>query len=462
MTRPTDWDFSKVSGKGDAPAAPEPACGEMPAFAIHIEKRMLHPEEALPWADVEFERISKSPRRAAEPARPVAVKRRFPRFRLRRIRRNPSFSPVRPKLPVFRLPRFKIPRPSMPQVSLPRVSLPRISLPQIAVPRVALPAMPAIAMPKMKMTMTMPRIALPRLPTPRLPGLKLWRQVARRPVMHRAPRIPVDWRGPVRRVAELRAPVMRGLHAAAFGLRVAAVAVTWLSAELVYFVRLGYAHARLAMPRFAQEIGNWSADRFSGVDLRPLARQAAIVGLFVAVGCGAAAIVGPVLKNSATRLAALPTQPPAVALSDQAEPIAAETRAVVASLDTAAPLPMPRIAHLPAQVRKRAAALRTVAFTGARVRAQNEQPWIARRLMPASQSNGHSLYGSDLVSEIQIRLLRLGYPAGPPTGALNARTRRAIFLFQRDAAIPVTGDADMRLVRRLRDSEGGNLRFAGR
>src|SRR3546814_11058194 len=116
-----------------------------------------------------------------------------------------------------------------------------------------------------------------------------------------------------------RAPVVRGLRVAAFGFRVAVVTVMWLSAELVYFVRLGYAHARLTMPRLAREIGSWNADRFSGVDLWPLARPAATVTVFVAMCYGAALILGPLLTHAGLRLVALPS-PSAHAVAPAAPP----------------------------------------------------------------------------------------------------------------------------------------------
>ena len=119
---------------------------------------------------------------------------------------------------------------------------------------------------------------------------------------------------------------------------------------------------------------------------------------------------------------------------------------------------MPRIAHVSMGVREKA----PVASARAPFMRAGEQN-VARRLAPASQTHGGGArYASDLVSEIQIRLLRLGYPVGPPTGKQNAKTRRSILLYQRDAALPVSGKADMRLLRNLRDSEGHNMRFAGR
>ncbi|MCE9649069.1 MAG: peptidoglycan-binding protein [Parvibaculum sp.] len=250
----------------------------------------------------------------------------------------------------------------------------------------------------------------------------------------------------------------RGWRMARHGLWVAGVAFIWAGAELVYFVRLGYAHLRIFLAD-AAPAAIAPARFFSGLDLRPVARQLAVVALFAVAGYGAAAIVGPVLKNGGTRMAALPAAP-AEQTADAA--LASDTQTVMASLGAvvpfAVPLPMPRIAHV-SSVRYRQASAERASLT----RSSFDGSRVPRRLMPASQTHGRgSLYASDLVSEVQIRLLRLGYPAGPPTGALNARTRRAILLFQKDAVLPVDGQADARLLRRLRETEGRNLRFAGR
>ena len=275
MTRPIDWDFSKISGTGETLARSGPLRGEMPAFASHIEERSPHPGEALPWAEIEFERISKSPRRAKDGAQPsaVATKRRFPRIRFRHAVR----------LPLFRLPRLALPRitlPHMPRPAMPSISLPCLSLPHISVPRMTLPSirLPRIARP------AMPRVSLPRLSAPRLAMPKV-------------------------ALPRLRASARRGWRAAAFGFHFAAVAVIWLSAEAVYLLRLGYAHMRLALLRLALEMEDRGTGWFSGVDLWPLARQAAAIAFFIAVGYGAAVIVGPVLKDGNARLAVLSPSP---------------------------------------------------------------------------------------------------------------------------------------------------------
>ncbi|MGB6116348.1 MAG: hypothetical protein WBF97_14845, partial [Comamonas sp.] len=457
MTRPTDWDFSKISGEGETPARSKPLRGAMPGFANHIEERRPQAGEALPWAEVEFERISKSPRRAeaARTSSMVKTRRRFPQIRFRQKFRFPHFRPPRVALPRMRvpqlsrlampsvsLPRIAVPRvsiprvalltvrlprialPEVPRISLPRISMPRVSitrmaLPRVRLPRIALPVVPRISRPRISLPRIsiprvrlprarMPRIARPTMPQISMPRLSAPRFAVPKVTMPRIalPRLPSPkplslislkyWQALRQGVAGLRAPAIRGLRAGAFGFRVVAVAVIWLSAEFAYLVRLGYAHARLSLLRLAQEIRTPSADRLSGVDLWPVVRQAATIAFFIAVGYGAAVIVGPVLKDNDQRLAALsPAPATADAPIDQSEPIAEETQAVIVSLATAVPLPMPRIAHISMRMRNKepAAPARAASM---RADEQNE----ARRLMPASQTHGGGArYAPDLVSE---------------------------------------------------------------
>lgn len=485
MTRPTDWDFSKVSGDGKMPASAEPPHGEMPAFAIHIEKRSPYPEEALPWADVEFERISKSPRRAeVEPAPSVPMaKRRFPRFRVRWAFQLPHFKAPRLTMPHITMPRM--PRVAMPAIALPRLSLPRFTMPRMSMPSVALPrvTIPDFVRPRVKLPSrpVVPRPAMPHFAAfiPDLPDLHWVRSVVARQqqlLRHRAVLAWMGWRRSNSRVAarassyavarqtKFRTSLIRGWRACAAGLWVVGVVFQWLGAELIYFIRLAYAHAHLFLSRSIWEVKARASDKLSGTDFRslsrPVVKQLAVVGVFVAAGYGAAQIVRPVLQSDGARLAARSAQP-----VSRAEPIAAETQAVIASLDEAVPLPMPRIAHASIRTGKHAL-IRAEKGEAAPVQAtsiQADERDVARRLMPASQTHRRgNFYGSNLISEIQIRLLRLGYPVGPPTGMVNAKTRRSILLYQRDALLPVSGEADMRLLGRLRDTEGRNARFAGR
>jgi hypothetical protein len=119
------------------------------------------------------------------------------------------------------------------------------------------------------------------------------------------------------------------------GLWVVGVASIWAGAEFVYFVRLGYAHLHIFLSDVAP-VAMARATRFiSGLDFRPLARQLAAVALFAATGYGAATIIGPVLKNGGTRMAALPVVP-AELTTDAA--LAADTQTVIASLEAPAPL----------------------------------------------------------------------------------------------------------------------------
>ncbi|MEX0839136.1 MAG: peptidoglycan-binding domain-containing protein, partial [Parvibaculum sp.] len=53
-------------------------------------------------------------------------------------------------------------------------------------------------------------------------------------------------------------------------------------------------------------------------------------------------------------------------------------------------------------------------------------------------------------AEAQVRLLRLGYAPGAPTGRLSVRTRQAIALFQKNAGLDVTGAIDTSTIELLR------------
>lgn len=246
---------------------------------------------------------------------------------------------------------------------------------------------------------------------------------------------------------------MRALRTGAFAARVVFVAIVWAGAELVYFIRLGYAHVSLRLPYIGREIMARSERGLSGVDLRPLAKQAAIVAVFAGAGFGAAAVVGPVLKNDGTRLAALPPQPePAATLIE-------DTQAVVASLDAAVPLPMPRIAHRPApRPARNAAAAGPLARSSLAIDGLDALP--SRLMLPADQARGRSIDRS-ATAEVQVRLLRLVYEAGAPTGRLSDRTRRAIAQFQSDAGLPVTAAIDSRTVEQLRRVSTGEQQLAG-
>lgn len=245
---------------------------------------------------------------------------------------------------------------------------------------------------------------------------------------------------------------MRALRVGAFAARVVFVAIVWAGAELVYFIRLGYAHASLRLPYVGREIMAWSGRELSGVDLRPLAKQAAIVAVFAGAGFGAAAVVGPVLKNDGTRLAALPPQ------AEPAETLIDDTQAVVASLDAAVPLPMPRIAHRPTPrpVRDTAA----VPVTRGSLAVDDLDALPSRLMLPADQARGRSIDRA-ATAEVQVRLLRLGYEAGAPTGRLSDRTRRAIAQFQSDSGLPVTAAIDSRTVEQLRRVSTGEQQLAG-
>jgi peptidoglycan hydrolase-like protein with peptidoglycan-binding domain len=56
----------------------------------------------------------------------------------------------------------------------------------------------------------------------------------------------------------------------------------------------------------------------------------------------------------------------------------------------------------------------------------------------------------DAISGVQARLESLGYACGEPTGQMTDATREALQRFQRDRALPVSGEPDAATVDALR------------
>lgn len=100
--------------------------------------------------------------------------------------------------------------------------------------------------------------------------------------------------------------------------------------------------------------------------------------------------------------------------------------------------------------------LARIPFTGARrvavAQAQGPAPVNADLLPPRFNLPG-TQRGRDYrasTAEAQVRLLRLGYAAGAPTGEQSPRTSQALALFQKKAGLPVTGEVDMATLEQLR------------
>lgn len=98
--------------------------------------------------------------------------------------------------------------------------------------------------------------------------------------------------------------------------------------------------------------------------------------------------------------------------------------------------------------------LARIPFTGTRrvAAAQAPAPVNADLLPPRFNLPG-TQRGRDYrasTAEAQVRLLRLGYAAGTPTGEQSPRTSQALALFQKKAGLPVTGEVDMATLEQLR------------
>lgn len=143
------------------------------------------------------------------------------------------------------------------------------------------------------------------------------------------------------------------------------------------------------------------------------------------------------------------------------------TAAVTETVGAAAvPLPMPRIPHVPERARghgdeperKFASRPEADAVVGMVRPLTGWQPMGGEQ----ARARARTLNAPAGIYEVQVRLLRLGYPAGRPTSTLTDSTKRAIVLFQRDMRLPMTGDIDARMVRRLRVVDESTLYLARR
>lgn len=189
------------------------------------------------------------------------------------------------------------------------------------------------------------------------------------------------------------------------------------------------------------------------VDMRPVLRSATVrvstAVLLMGVGYGLA----EAMRSAADGL-----------VSDSAPPSRPVAIAAVAETVGTVPLPMPRIAHVPERTRAHGdVPERKVASRfGADAALAMARPLAGWQPMGGEQARARTLNAPARIYEVQVRLLRLGYPAGRPTSTLTAGTKRAIVLFQRDMRLPMTGDIDARLVRRLRVADESTLHLARR
>jgi hypothetical protein len=205
----------------------------------------------------------------------------------------------------------------------------------------------------------------------------------------------------------------------------------------------------------AKQALDGGVDFFSRPDLRSAFLRVAAVAIVLGLGFGIAATTGPLpgvgISKVAMHSSAAKPPPVAVAMAIPAATVASEVPMV--------PLPMPRIAHRPRHENER----RYAARGGSDADMPSQRPLYGSwQPMGGELARGRALSSPERIYEAQVRLSRLGYPAGPATGFINGQTRYAVALFQRDARLPMTGDIDGRFIRRLRIADDMGQRLAVR
>ncbi|HEX7777370.1 MAG TPA: peptidoglycan-binding domain-containing protein, partial [Parvibaculum sp.] len=214
-----------------------------------------------------------------------------------------------------------------------------------------------------------------------------------------------------------------------------------------------------------------SARFFSRADMRPVFMRAAALATVAAIVGGIAMTTGPMpgigIMNVAMRSTAAKPRPVETAMAvPMAEVAAASVPAVEAmpvQVVAGVPLPMPRIAHRPAHHAGRAFASRSAVPERTYADAPARRPMAGSwQPMGGELARSRAFNAPDRIYEAQVRLARLGYPAGPATGLADGQTRYAVALFQRDMRLPMTGDIDGRVLRRLRIADERNSRLADR
>lgn len=325
--------------------------------------------------------------------------------------------PSLPRLALYRitLPRMTWHMPALPRLHLPRLRLPPLHLPRLRLPRLTLPQLPQ----------------LPPLPRPRLRRLAWHRpawQLGSR-LAARAGRLQLVLAGHGRRAGA----GARGLAALAFartrrtarhmGERVTAAPKSVPAARPL-------AGARAI--RIPELPAHWKSGSFAaaGLCLCFVATGLATVEWRQSPGTPAQIQLAGLSAGDAA--ADEGDAPVTVALADY---LASEYRV---------PLPLQRIAHRPAP--------RSTAAHGP---VEPDIDAVSRRVgLPVNQRREYALNRAE-TAEVQVRLIRLGYSLGAPSGRLGVSTRRAIALFQRDAGLSITGTADPSTVAQIRRATSG-------
>lgn len=426
--RPDEWDFSG------------------PAAEAVRRNAASRADEASSWSEEDFARISASPRRIR-----------------RRDKRTPLVTRLRSAMPRVRLPRPRIPVIPIPEIHLPRVTLPRISMPRVTLPNVS---MPRVALPRPRL----PNVAFPRVRFPnfRLPSLRLPRLSVRVPqvAMPRLPRLSLAARFAALAAGARALLARQGARIAAAGGAVRDLALrcvfALLQGAIVLFFRALWpvadaaAGARRGAVAFAAALrdgglkGLAAAGRLTEdaakAALRHTARagSAAAVAMFAGKGpqwrAGAFAAAGFCLFFIAARNTALDWQ---------------GSEAIAEAPSASAPVAVATAEHL-FEAYRVPTPLARIPYTGTRqvAAAQAQAPAsIDADLLPPRFNLPGTQRGRDYratTAEAQVRLLRLGYAAGTPTGEQSPRTSRALALFQKSAGLPVTGEVDMATIERLR------------
>lgn len=386
---PKDWDFSRLAA--EAARRNATTQGETPS-----------------WNEQDFARISASPRRAER----TGAQRKPPAARFRdRISRAAL---PRVRLPQVRVPEILLPRARLPRPRLPRMELPKIALPQIRFPRLRLP-----------------RVRLPqvRIPQVQLPQVRM-------------PRIGARMGAAGNAVRDGALGLLRGaiivLFRALWFAAVAAAGVWRAGAGFLFVLLNGGERALVATGRFAQSAARAALRITVHVALRTGSLFAGKgpqwrAGAFAAAGFGLAFIA---VRNGSVEWREV-AEAPLVTVSVSAPVSAATAEHLIEAYRV--PLPLARIPYRPA---------RRVAVAQAPERPLADADVLARPFNLPGTQRGRNYRAA--IAEAQVRLLRLGYAAGAPTGEQTPRTSRALALFQKSAGLPVTGTADMATIEQLR------------
>lgn len=399
-SRPDEWDFSGPAGEAARRNAASRA------------------GEASSWNEEDFARISATPRR----------------IRRKDARRTTLAARLRAAMSRARLPRLRLPVIPIPAIHLPRVTLPNLSMPRVTLPR---PRLPSVTFPRVRF----PSLRFPSLRLPRLPRLSLAARLSALAVGARAflarqgARIGAAG-GAVRDLS------LRAVFALLQGAIVLFFRALWPLADAAAGTQRGAVAIATAL-RDSGLKGLAAVGRFTegAATVAARAGSASAEAMFAGKGpqwrAGAFAAAGFCLFFIAARNAAIDWQGEAVAEAPSASAPVAVATAEHLFEEYRVPTPLARI---PFTGTRRVA----VARASAPVNADLLPP---RFNLPGTQ-RGRDYRAS--TAEAQVRLLRLGYAAGAPTGEQSPRTSQALALFQKKAGLPVTGEVDMATLERLR------------